>query len=350
MKALAQCALLLTMAWGLVACSALRGQGDGSQRLDGEVPAIYYGKLSCRDCPGVDYWLYLRKDGTYFQRHAFPGRRPADDIGRWYVSSDGAVLMLAGHRAEPDRFRIEAADRLLKLDALDRPLRPLPANTLRRLPAANAWLPELRLTGRYVYAAGRASFEDCRSGLTMPVEGPAAAAVEANYLDQRIAMRVPMLMTVHGRVHESTKEADAPVVLQALRFKPAWIPDDCPPLVKTVPLQQTRWRLVQLGAQPVAEVAGQKSPAIEIAAGGVLKVSTGCDDLSGRYTLRGDSLSFSGLGALGEGAGSCPGGAVLEIMLTDALRSTARWRQLGPVLELYGNDGTELARFTAGVD
>lgn len=320
--------------------SAASGFGEAHDRWVRSLPAEWRGRLHCVDCAGVDYRLLLRPDGTYFQRQAFPLGSQSDDIGRWYVSSDGAVLWLAGNRDSDDRFAINSGDALTKLDRAGRPLRG-PHNFTIRRQAPTALQPELSMQGRYVFTAGNATFEECRSGLVMAVTpGPQAAALERAYLDDRVGMRAPLLVSVRGRVQTAGR---APA-LEVQGFEGTFPGLDCPPRAAPAPLLGTRWQLVSLNAEPVLNMPGEVGLYIQLQRGGELRGSSGCDDFKARWSQRGDRITVD---QLAPPRNSCPGDAVLLMTFGEALTAARSWRQIGDTFELYGANGALLAGFKA---
>lgn len=343
--ALARWATALICMSLLVACSGggvSSGFGEHHDKWARQLPAEWRGRLHCADCAGVDYRLLLRPDGTFFQRQAFPSGASSDDLGRWYVSSDGAVLLLAGNRDEPDRFHIDNPAQLTKLSRTGRPLRGRHNYTLRRQSASGTALaPAATVQGRYVFAAGKATFEECRSGLVMAVTGGAgAAALEQAYLRDRSGMRAPLLVTIHGRVEAHPGGAR----LDVARFQSTWPGLDCPPRAEPVPLTGTRWQLVSLNGQPVVNAPGEDGLFIQLLGGGSVRGSAGCEEFDARWSQRGEQISFDDVSTPRK---SCPGDAVLLMMFSESLTTAHRWRQLADTLELYGPAGTLLASFKA---
>ena len=72
------------------------------------------------------------------------------------------------------------------------------------------------------------------------------------------------------------------------------MPASSPDPTVTLPLEGMRWHLRQYRAED-GEMAGASDEAWIRLDGGALTGSTGCNDLSGSYTLDGDTLTFSGI-------------------------------------------------------
>jgi len=82
------------------------------------LPATFLGTLPCADCPGIRYQLDLYPDHTFFSRMTYEDRSSRfDSNGRWELSADGRVLMLHGARATTEKFSVNDADTLRKLDS-----------------------------------------------------------------------------------------------------------------------------------------------------------------------------------------------------------------------------------------
>jgi copper homeostasis protein (lipoprotein) len=319
------------------------------QRLQEQLPATFAGLLPCADCPGIDYQLELRADHSFFLRQSYRGRgegKAFDDIGRWSLSADNRILLLHGGDA-PQLFAIEeAAERLRKLDSEGRAIASKLDYDLHRVAAPRPFEPRLALRGMYSYLAEAAQFEECRSGLRLPVAaGPAAAQLEAAYLQARQAPGERLLVALEGRIAVRQPMEGAPREMLAVdRFVDVRPGQQCEPRAVDAPLLNTRWQLVQLGAETVYTGAGQRAPSLQLLPEERAAGFSGCNRVSGGYELDELALKF---GALVSTRMACPGSAVLEQTFLAALADTRRWNILGRRLELYAEDGTLLARFEA---
>ena len=116
------------------------------------------------------------------------------------------------------------------------------------------------------------------------------------------------------------------------------------PLAAQVPLEDTRWRLVELAGQPAASPPGARQIYVRLAAQGKrLEAFAGCNTLSGGYARDGEALKFEGLISTRM---ACPSMAV-EDGVKKALGDTAGFHLDGAALTLTGADNTALARFEA---
>ena len=118
---------------------------------------------------------------------------------------------------------------------------------------------------------------------------------------------------------------------------------DCGAAARTLPLENTYWKLVSLRGQPVEATPGrQEAHLILQTAQRRLVGSGGCNRMMGSYTLDGESLR------LGNVAGTrmaCPAGMEQEQAFQAALAQVARWRYEGPRLALLDAHGAMLALF-----
>lgn len=339
----------------LLAAAALWLAGCAStppgERLQEQLPATFAGVLPCADCPGIDYQLDLRADHSYFVRLSYRGRgegKSFDDIGRWSLSADHRVLILQGSGEQPELFTLEEGDERLR--KLDRDGNPIVSNldySLRRVEAPRPLEPRLQqLQGMYSYLADAATFEECRTGLRLPVAtGPAAALLESAYVRSRQAPGEEMLAVLDGRIAVRQPMEGAPrEMLVVDRFVDVRPGQGCAPRVAAAPLLETRWQLVQLGAEAVYSGADQRAPSLQLLAEDRVVGFSGCNRMTGSYELDEQEIGF---GAVATTRMACPGSAVLEQTFLAALAETKRWNILGRRLELYSEDGTLLARFEA---
>lgn len=123
-----------------------------------------------------------------------------------------------------------------------------------------------------------------------------------------------------------------------------------PPTVVTtaaaVPLLDTHWRLVQLGAQLVDNPPGAGEAHIVLGStNNAVTGNGGCNRFFGHYALENDMLKFDGLGGTKM---FCEGRMPLEQSLTNALLSTLTWKITGRSLELRDETGSAVATFEAG--
>jgi heat shock protein HslJ len=109
-------------------------------------------------------------------------------------------------------------------------------------------------------------------------------------------------------------------------------------------LEGTTWRLIELQMQPVDVDATNQPATIRLnAETGTVTGSTGCNSLSGRYTLENSKLTF---GSLISTLRACAKGMDIEKGMTDALASVDGYVMSGGTLALMAG-GSTVARFEA---
>jgi len=307
----------------------------------------YVGVLPCADCEGLRYQLELRGDQSYVLRHTYLGKGPHeagrtvfDDIGRWLLSSDGAVLAIRGARELPEYFEL-LPQALRKLDREGQPVRSAANHLLRRVRNAARLEPQLPMQGHLHVDA--AVFVDCTTGARWHI---------ANEADWSAAERA-----VAKAVEEARPKAAAPLVsIEATQDGASLVIDRfnmvledktaCDPPFATLPLRGTLWALVRLGAQSEPLARGSYGAQLHLSAGRSAKVTgySGCNRLISSAEVQGSNVRF---GAQSASRVACVAGdaARVEAGLLDALAGARRWRTVGAVLELYGEDDQLLARF-----
>jgi len=120
----------------------------------------------------------------------------------------------------------------------------------------------------------------------------------------------------------------------------------CGARFSTAALENTYWKLLRLGDQPVIVSSDRPEPYLRLVPEGrKAQGFAGCNQLLGTYELEGQKLRFVHLATTRM---ACLDGMEPEQAFLSALESTARWNILGEHLELYDSGGTLLARFEAG--
>lgn len=309
----------------------------------------YVGVLPCADCPGLRYELELRRDQTYVLRNTYLGKGPVepgktvfDDIGRWLLSTDGAVLAIKGAREAPEYFAL-MGKALRKLDPDGQPLESAANHLLERKRNPTELEPQLPMQGLLSHSAEAPLFTPCATGVRWPIaneaDWPAAERVLAKARDE--AKQKPgaaLLVSLAGTLNGSSIVID--------RFD-AVLADKtaCEPPFATLPLLGTVWTLARFGAADAMARASYGAQ-IKLTAGRPLKVngSTGCNRLISTAQLQGGAVRF---GAQTASQLKClvKPAAQIEAGLLAALANARHWRALGAILELYGEDRQLLARF-----
>ena len=313
-----------------------------------ELPARYSGVLPCADCEGIRYDVELRQNNVYFMRMAYlgrPGNHPVDQIGLWSVVADTQTLVLHGGEIASEMFSIADAAVLKKLDRAGKPIDSRLNYTLKRQAAYAPIEPNLHLQGMYRQMADAGIFEECLSGLQLPVATEGAhAALEAAYVRVRTEPGAPVLARLSGRIvnrysmaGESTR--DTLIVDSVDDLAPN---ESCGARGVTHELTGTRWVLVRLGRQAVVLGKGDREPSMALQTASPRVVGfDGCNRLMGDYKIDGDRIEFTKMATT---LMACPDMRIPDAF-TKALAATARWRVNGAHLELLDAAGTLQARF-----
>jgi putative lipoprotein len=111
------------------------------------------------------------------------------------------------------------------------------------------------------------------------------------------------------------------------------------------PLENTYWRLTEVAGKPVAApAAGQPEAHLRLTAQDKrLQGNTGCNSMTGGYTLEGDSLRFTQIAST---LRMCADTAAIETAFTKSLGETTDYRLSGDHLELRAGERV-LAKLTA---
>lgn len=314
----------------------LRRVGSAPAHPLGELPATFKGTLPCADCPGIDYHLNLLEDGVYFLRETYQDRDggPFDDIGRHLLSSDGGQLTLYGGREAPLRFALSAPDTLRLLDLEGRHIDSELNYNLSRQPEFEPFEPQLLLRGMYRYFADAGRFQECLTGLDMPVAQEADnRALEEAYIAVRERPGEPLLASLEGRIAQRMPmEGPGPVAtLVPERFIGVWPDQSCPEPIRLADLENTYWRVTLIDATHVERAPEQREPHLVFREEGRLAGSDGCNRIIGAYKLDGASIEFSGLATTRM---ACPEGMAQAERFRSALEEVDRYRIVGRHLEM----------------
>ena len=321
----------------------------------GNLPATFRGVLPCADCPGIRHQLNLHSEGVFFLRREYLDRdQTVDAIGSWALEESGTRLMLWGRDPEPLQLAVEDAVTLRLLDRTGRPIESDLDYTLERAEQQETLEPELAMSGRYRYLADAAVFEECLTGLRLPVvqEG-ASLALERAYLEARAEPGAPLLARVEGTIALRTPVEGGGLTpsLVVERFGSVSSGETCGVRPRGQQLIDVRWELVRLAGDSVA--ARDEPLAIYIVFGSVDSRATGfagCNRFTGSYSwdgpqgLGGGRLGFGPVAATRR---ACIDGMDEEMRLFQALDATARYELRGSHLELLSAEGEELAGFEA---
>ena len=320
-----------------------------SAHLLGELPATFKGTLPCADCPGIDYHLDLLDDSVYFLRQNYQDREggPFDDIGRYLLSSDRDQLTLYGGREAPLRFAIPAPDTLRLLDRDGGHIDSELNYNLSRQPELQPLEPRLLLRGMYRYLADAGRFQECLTGLDMPVATEADnRALEEAYLAAREQPGEALLASLEGQIAQRMPmEGPGPVsTLVPERFIGVWPEQSCPPPIQLADLKNTYWRASLLDAEAVQRAPDQREPHLVFHEEDRLAGSDGCNRIIGAYELEDASIKLSMLATTRM---ACPEGMEQASRFAQALEEVSQYRIIGRHLEMLDESGNLRLRFEA---
>jgi copper homeostasis protein (lipoprotein) len=317
-------------------------------RLD--APVTYAGRLPCADCPGIQLTVTLLPDSTFRLRQVYQDR-PAvfHDLGRWSVEEHGTRLVLRGDTEAPQLFQIVGADSLRILDSVGRPIHSQQDYSLVRAPQVDAVRDTMRLRGTYTYMADAGRFTECRSGVAFPVAQVGAnAALERAYGEAHPEPGAPLLVSFRGHFEERpAMEGDRRMEFVVVdSFERVWPGATCAGRTSGATLENTDWRLLELGGRPAGVAENTTKPYLQLdPAQKQARGSTGCNRFFGPYVLSGDSLRF---GPLASTRRACLDQEMnrQERAFLEALSATRRWQVTEDTLVLTGEAGP-VARFAA---
>lgn len=319
------------------------------------LPASFTGTLPCADCAGIAHQLDLFPGQGFHLRRDWLGRDDPlvqTDRGRWHLDPATGALVLGDVDGDPIRWQITGPDSLRLLAQDGSPiLSDLPYDLTadagaNPLPVAGA------MTGAFVYFADAALFEDCRTGLRVPVamEG-GYLALERAYLDAGADPAAPVLVTVQGDIamRPPMEGPDRPI-LRVDRLLGIWPEEDCDRNRAQAGLVNTYWRLDRLGDSPVAPVPDATEPHMVLlppAPGEGVRVAAtaGCNRMMGGVDTGATSVAF---GQMAMTMMACPPPLdALERGFADALQQSRNWQVAGQTLILTDEHDAVTALFRA---
>ena len=192
----------------------------------------FAGDLPCADCPGIHYQIDLLPNGVFYQRMIYQDRSlQVDSVGRWVMSGEPKKLVLRDGGLQPERFAVINSNRLRMLDGEGNQIHSGLNYDLDRVPHPRPIEPRLELNGLYRYMADAGRFEECVTGLNLPVAQEASNAdLESAYgrarkePGQALAARVEATLIPRPRMEGEGMES-ALVVHRIIKLGPG---DKCP--------------------------------------------------------------------------------------------------------------------------
>ncbi|MGD8700350.1 MAG: META domain-containing protein [Gemmatimonadales bacterium] len=307
------------------------------------LPATFTGTLTTVDGEAMEVTLELRADERFLWREtpvAKDGSTGASEYnrGRWYLAYGGRQLVLIGKSEGPRKFETEGPDRLRALEGAD--IAGV-GQTIARTDDAVPLEGPYGMEGMFSYMADAASFIDCLMEVRFPVAmANDYLALERAYLGADHEPGEAVLVTIEGHLAqrpriEGAGTQETVVVDRFIAISPG---SRCEPRMALTELENTYWKLVEVGGVPVEAPEGEREahlilrPAEKHVSG-----NTGCNQINGGYTLEGERLQF---GPLATTLRACPDEPDIEGAFLGALESVTRYELYGERLELYS--GSEL--------
>jgi heat shock protein HslJ len=115
----------------------------------------------------------------------------------------------------------------------------------------------------------------------------------------------------------------------------------------TTPLNGTYWKLVEVAGKPTATQVVSREAHLQFDASGQVSGSDGCNRITGRYQVKGDTVTF---GQMGGTQMACINTGATDRAFRDALKNTTRFVRTGDRLELFDATGTRVAAFAGRTD
>jgi uncharacterized lipoprotein YbaY/heat shock protein HslJ/uncharacterized lipoprotein NlpE involved in copper resistance len=320
-----------------------------------DLPTQFSGTLPCADCDGIVHHLdLLPGQGFHLQRTWLGRDTPLSqtDRGRWHLDPANGGLVLADVADGPIRWQVTGPESLRLLAQDGSPiLSDLPYD-LTADPARDPVPVAGAMTGAFVYFADAALFEDCRTGLRVPVatEGD-YLALERAYLDARAEPASEVLVTVQGDIalRPPMEGPDRPI-LRVDRLLGLWPDETCDRNRAQAGLVNTYWRLDRLDDGPVTPVPDATEPHMILlppADGQGIRVAgtAGCNRMMGGVDTGANSIAF---GQMAMTMMACPPPLdALERDFAAALEQSRGWQVAGQTLILTDEHDAVTALFRA---
>lgn len=316
------------------------------------LPASFQGRVALEETDrSADWHVALFPDQTFRLSRVFlnggveTGTRSS--LGRWRADASGGALILDDGAEMPLTVRANSRGDLRVIEAnLDEVWDGvLEQDRSVQLPA----LAEMERAGMMTYLADAAVFEDCVSGLRMPIvmEG-AYIDAERAYLQDGSGPGEPLLVRVTGTVEirrDAERQRRESLVLSAFGgTRPGEV---CEQAMPEIDLRDTYWRLDTLnGAAVPADVLRQEPYLVVETEGGFYRATVGCNRMKGTVVVGDDStLSFGPTAAT---MMACPAPVdALERGYVQMLADVTAFELEGDALVLRDASGAVRATFTA---
>jgi copper homeostasis protein (lipoprotein) len=308
-------------------------------------PGMWAGVLPCADCSGVRTSIEFRADSLYVMRSEYLGTTRGRDtiaveLGRWQLVANGKRVLLGGNGATARQYVI-AVRGLRMLDLNGNEIATSANLTLERQDQVVPVNDTFHLRGMYRYMADAGILEECRSGWRLPVaQQKDNAALERAYGKAKHAPGAPVMVSLDGHLDlERAESGDPYTALIVDRFEAVHPGEQCTSAPPAVPheakaaatLENTKWKLIEIGGLPFAVTAGEREVFIQLdPKEHRLSGQAQCNRLSSGYALHDSSLTFTPMASTRM---ACPGMNDEDAVLK-ALGSTTGYRVRGQTLEL----------------
>ena len=326
---------------GRSAASAVESAQTSAEGLALEelrLPATFRGALAVTGDEIREVTLRLRADERFLWREAplakDGGTGASDyDRGRWYLGYGGRQLVLIGRTEGPRKFEPEGPDRLRALEGggIAGGVR-----YLARTEDSMSFEGPYAMQGMFSYMADAASFGDCLMAKRFPVAMAGDyLQLERAYLGADHAPGEAVLVAIEGHLAQRPKMEGSGTTESVVVDRFIAISSDgrCEPHAALAELENTYWKLVEVGGVAVEVRKGQREARLILRPGeGRVSGHTGCNQLTGGYLLDGERLEFERLGTTRM---ACVGEPDIEHAFMEALESVTRYELYGERLELY---------------
>ena len=220
-----------------------------------------------------------------------------DELGKWETSKDGKTLNLLSSEGAREQWAIHESNTLHKLDANGHEIESKLNFDLHRSEKFSPIEPKLKLLGMYSYTGNAGLFRECSTGKRWPVASEKDdAALKAAYEKARQGSGEGLLVTVQGQVvsRPKTEEQDGQMALIVEKFLNSEPGKTCEDRFSSAPLENTQWKLTDLGETPIMVAAERRRPDIILQSEDQRVAGFACcNRLTGGYELKGESLVFA---------------------------------------------------------
>lgn len=276
--------------------------------------------------------LTLFPDGTFRERVSGT-TPPITGLGLWTEEVDGG-LRLVLHGRSPARRSFRMTDDG-GLEATDNP-----GTILRPLMPADPIDEAFQLDGMFRIGPVAGLFAECVTARTfyLTPEG-AEAEMDRAWTEATPGRETPIYASISGRF-----TVDGELTVE--RFLGLHRGQTCPPPAPTsASLRDTDWRVASIDGVPLQVEDRRQLPTLTLDDNGLYSGSTGCNRVSGGYTLDAKGLRFAA-GAVTRMACPPPAGDI-ERRFLDALTAVTEAHLAATTLELQDATGAKRLRLEA---